>query len=199
MSSIAPAVGPAGKTVTLQSICFSLRRSCMSCMWPGPSTAHMFCHSLWALHFESLPFQIMKALGSLTSGKQMSWHCSEASAWQIHKLCYEPKRTLPQGSVNTVYLIHTLYHGVIAIILKLLAVASRIPRTEILEKLECVLNKQIKYLNFFPQNGKNVFSCSESSRFFSCFQVETKSLFPEFYNFSRVNYLKFPLPPAVKT
>lgn len=62
----APAMRPAGKTVTPPSIHTSGSADHARAVRPGPRTAHVFCDSLGAVHFETPQFQIRKALGSLT-------------------------------------------------------------------------------------------------------------------------------------
>lgn len=119
-------------------LCIWLSRSCTGCEQPGPRTAHEFCHSFGAVHFENPQFQVMKALGSQTSGKQISQHCSK----QVHDgytdifKSQKAQRTLAQGSIIMIYQIHCLHLRITAVF-KFLAVAWRIPRTEVPEKLGC--------------------------------------------------------------
>lgn len=128
-------------------LCFWLRKSCTRQMWPGPRTDHVFCHSLGAVHFENLQFQLW---GPWHHGSR--YH--SIAPKQVHAgytdFVRSPKaqRTLAQGSMIIVYQIHSLYKGITAI-LKFFIVAWRIPRTEVPEKLGCVSNKKIKCLNFF--------------------------------------------------
>lgn len=99
-ASAAPAMGPAGQTVTPPGIHLSGSADNAQAAWPGPRTDHVFCHF---------------RLGNLgvPNLKGSRYHCTAPKQLYEHIFFRSQKgqRTLAQGGRVMVYQIYSLYQG----------------------------------------------------------------------------------------